>query len=138
MMEPVGKLSEAVGKLSEAVAQQAEETRQWQRDSFPQDPVLLYRINLRSIDGEILPSLFAVPKQDLLNVTHAPEAVFFDVIQGDQIQEMAFFGMSIIITKVVMCSFEDVRNYPTLTMVDEDRRAIRASKVFLGLTGLMR
>lgn len=129
-------MTELTDNLPEAIARDLKETQQWQRDSFPQDPVLLYRIDLRSLDGEVHPPLFAVPQQELPNLNTSAVAVFFDVIQGDIIQEMAFFGMSITITKVVMCSFEHVRNYPSLTMVDEDRRAIRSSKVFLGLTGL--
>jgi hypothetical protein len=125
-------------RLSEVIAQDAKEVAQWQTDSFPQDPVLLYRIDTCAVNGEMSPSLFALPKPELPNLDNTVEAVFFDIIQGDVVQEVAFFGMSVWITKVVMCSFKDVQHYPSLTVVDEDRRAVRASKVFLGLTGIGR
>ena len=123
-------------EMLEALRRDQADIQRWQKDSFPQDPVLLYRIELRSLDGVSHGPLFALPKQDLPNLDNTVDAVFFDVIQNDIIQEMAFFGMSVWITKVVMCSFEDVRNYPALTVVDPERRAVRASKVFRGLTGI--
>ena len=124
--------------IQEALEHEQQETLRWQRESFPQDPVLLYRIDLWTRSGEQLVPLFALPKTELPNMDAVQTSVFFDVVQGDQLVEMAFFGMSVRISKVVFCTFAEVRMYPALTVVDEDRRAVRASKIFLGLTGIGR
>lgn len=111
----------------------------WQRGSFPPDPILLYRLDTVDGAGNANPPLFALVEDSLKNLNTVQEAVFFNVIQGDSIVEVSFFGYSVKVTKVVFSSFEEVQIYPSLTVYDTSDAEIigvRASRVLLGLTGI--
>lgn len=106
----------------------------WQRESFPQDPVLLHELQVTKVDGT-LHVIYALPNDDLLNPATSQKPVYFDCIQGDAVVEKAFLGCTVIITKVVFCSIDDIRA-STLMVHDRDMNAVRASKVLLGLPGV--
>jgi hypothetical protein len=125
---------------SDSIARAQEDERrrvaQWQNDSFPQDPIMLFGIDL-IIDTDKPPRrLFALPISPLPNLDTATEAVFFSVIEGDSLVELTFAGMPIIIRKLTFTSFASVENHVALTVYDEEQRAARASKILMGLPGI--
>lgn len=134
----------------EAVRQREAELRKWQRDTFPQDPVLLYQLmvidrsQLLVVDksgdcGSSMSYYYAIPKDDMPNPDTATTLVFFDVIEQDSIVERAFVGCSIFITKVVFSTIEELLAAPNAPAVfDSERQAYRASKVMLGLLGIIK
>ena len=106
----------------------------FQKASFPIDPVLLYELQVTSVDGRC-DVYYAVPKEDMLNPEKAQELVWFDIIQGDGLAVMSFVNCSITFRKVVFCNIDEIR--PTTLMVfDQDMTAYRASKVLRGLPGI--
>jgi hypothetical protein len=112
-----------------------EEIKQWQRDTFPQDPVLLYQLRVVDKSGEVN-YYYAIPKEDMLNPDFSFSIIFFDIIEQDRVVERAFVGYSIMITKVVFNTVEDLFASPNAPAVfDMEHNAPRASKVLLGLLG---
>ena len=107
---------------------------EFQKSSFPIDPVLLYEFQITSVDGRC-DVYYVIPKDDILNPEKAQEFVWFDVIQGDGLTEMTFVNVSMTIRKVVFSNIEEIRS--TMLMVfDQEMNAYRASKVLLGLPGI--
>lgn len=115
-----------------------EAKEKFQRESFPSDPVMLLKIHAKDVDGEEH-DYFAIPK-DYENPSNARELVYFDVIRGDSIFEMAFIGCSVTFTKCVFGSFNDIRNITSLTVIDNlpefMTRVVRTSKVLRGIPGI--
>jgi len=129
-----------VGGIDSAkLKQQVQEERdkvvaEFQKASFPIDPVLLYELQITSVDGRV-DVYYAITQDNLLNPERSQELLFFDVIQGDGITEMAFINVSITLRKIVFCNIEEIRS-TTLYVYDQEMAAFRASKVLRGLPGI--
>jgi len=124
----------------EAAKQRKVEVRQWQKDTFPQDPVLLYQLQVIDKSSENNVSYYyAIPKDEMANPDTSSTLVFFDIIKQDGVVEQAFVGCSVVITKVVFSSIDELLMAPNAPVVfDGERNAARASKVLLGLLGIIR
>jgi len=118
------------------------ETRQWQKDTFPQDPVLLYQllvIDKSSNFENNTAYYYAIPTDDISNPDASSTLVFFDIIEQDKVVEKAFVGCTVIITKVAFSTIEELLAAPNAPVVfDGEYNAARASKVLLGLLGIIR
>ena len=111
---------------------------QLQKDSFPTDSFWLYQLQVIKRDGST-ELQFALPN-DYANQDTSSEIIFYDIIVGDSIYERGFLGCSVIITKRMFFSFEDIHMLPNLTVVDNvvdsGKQYVRASRVLRSLPGI--
>jgi len=116
--------------------------KQWQKESFPQDPVLLYQLRVvdKSSNFDNNTSYYyAIPNEDIANPDVSSVLVFFDIIEQDTVVERAFVGCSVFITKVVFSSVDELLVAPNAPVVyDSGFNAARGSKVLLSLMGILR
>lgn len=129
---------EVVVQFEKQKALQIEKIAQLQKDSFPTDSFWLYQLQVIKRDGST-ELQFALPN-DYANQDTSSEIIFYDIIVGDSIYERGFLGCSVIITKRMFFSFEDIHMLPNLTVVDNvvdsGKQYVRASRVLRSLPGI--
>lgn len=111
---------------------------QMQKDSFPTDSFWLYQLQVTKKDGST-ELQFALPN-DYANQDTSSEIIFYDIIVGDSIYERGFLGCSVIITKRMFFSFDDIHMLSNLTVIDKTpdvgQQYVRASRVLRSLPGI--
>ena len=110
---------------------------QYGKDSFPSDPILLLQLTVRYVDG--FSKIYYALNKDYINPNTSQVPVYYDIIIGDGVKEMAFAGCSIEFMKIVFCHFNEVASIADLTVIDlvpgYGKSAIRASKVLRSIPG---